>query len=97
MKELRGGQHFEESIIVKMQGLRVYINPVAAENHSGVGVFYSRREGGPYYRWQYKDGLGQWCCSRLRPEDFALHALCLARWKAVPVELQTSLIQHYME
>jgi hypothetical protein len=90
-------QHFEESKIVWMQGLRVYINPVDTDARNERGVFYSRRDDGPYYRWQYKDAPGQWCCSRVRPTDFVPHALSLARWKSVPVELQTSLVQHYLE
>jgi hypothetical protein len=80
-----------------MQGLRVYINTADAYEQNGHAVFYSRRDDGPYYRWQYKDVAGQWCCARLRATDLQPHALCLARWKSVPVELQISLVEHYVE
>jgi hypothetical protein len=80
-----------------MQGLRVYINPVDTDNKSEHGVFYSRRDDGPFYRWRYEGEAGQWCCSRVLRVEFAPGALCLARWKSVPTELQTSLGQHYVE
>jgi hypothetical protein len=80
-----------------MQGLRVYINPVDADARNEQEVFYSRRDDGPYYRWRYEVELGQWRCSRLRSTDLSPHALSLARWKAVPIELQTSLDKHYLE
>ena len=80
-----------------MQGLRVYINPVDMDTRNGHGVFYSRRDDGPFYRWRYEAELGQWCGSRLRQADLTTHALCVARWKAVPLELQTSLGQHYLD
>lgn len=99
MRKLDDIEHFEEPKIVWMQGLRVYINPVdtGTRNDNEHGVFYSRRDDGPYYRWQYNNEPGQWSCSRLRPTDFVPHALSLARWKSVPVELQTILVQHYLE
>jgi hypothetical protein len=80
-----------------MQGLRVYINPVDTDNHSAQVVFYSRRDDGPYYLWRYEGELKQWRCSRLRRPDLVPGALSLASWKSVPIELQTSLGQHYIE
>jgi hypothetical protein len=80
-----------------MHGLRVYINPVDADKQGASEVFYTRRDDGPLYRWQYTDGSGRWHCSRLRAMDFAPSALSPASWKAVPVELQASLVQHYLE
>jgi len=79
-----------------MSGLRVYINP---ENTSSgeQGTFYSRRADGPYYCWRYEAKQGQWCGSRVHPHDPVAKALCMARWKAVPAELQTRLGEHYME
>jgi hypothetical protein len=87
----------EETHIVWMQGLRVYINPVDASARNDHRVFYSRRDDGPYYRWQYKDGVERWRCSRLGTAERLPHALSLAPWKSVPVELQVSLVEHYLE
>lgn len=90
-------ERVEELKTVEMQGLRVYIKRVDADTNGERGVFYSRRDDGPYYRWRYEAQLGQWCGSRLRTSDLIPHAFCLARWKSVPLELQTSLVQHYLE
>src|SRR5260221_11714026 len=46
--------------IDKMNGLRVYINPHVKETCGGFGVFYSRRENGPYYRWAYEETVSLW-------------------------------------
>jgi hypothetical protein len=80
-----------------MNGLRVYIHPVGADVRAGHNLFYSRRAGGPYYRWLYEEALGQWQCSRVHLSDLTLRALCIASWKAVPTTLQTKLGEHYLE
>lgn len=78
-----------------MNGLRVYTNPQINETPGGRGVFYSRRENGPYYRWAYEDRLSQWCVARVQPSDFSPRMFCPANWKAVPVALQKSMVEHY--
>lgn len=80
-----------------MNGLRVYIHPVGTDTRFGNKMFYSRRAGGPYYRWFYEETLGQWQCSRVHLSDVTLRALCVASWKAVPTTLQTKLGEHYLE
>ena len=80
-----------------MNGLRVYFNPAGADAPSRQGMFYSRRAGGPYYRWFYEEAQGQWRCSRVQLPDWALKALCIANWKAVPTALQARLGEHYLE
>lgn len=80
-----------------MNGLRVYINQSGAERLSGQSVFYSRRADGPYYLWRYEEKLGQWCVSRMRPDDLSPKILCMASWKAVPSDLQAKLGEHYLD
>jgi hypothetical protein len=79
-----------------MNGLRVYVNTIDADTLSH-GVFYSRRDAGPYYRWRYEEKLGQWCGSRVQAADFAPRVLSMARWKIVPMKLQDKLSQHYLD
>jgi hypothetical protein len=83
--------------IDKMNGLRVYINPHVKETCGGFGVFYSRRENGPYYRWAYEETVSLWRVSRVSPSDFAPKALANANWKGVPAALQKSMVEHYQE
>jgi len=83
--------------IDKMNGLRVYINPHVKETCGGFGVFYSRRENGPYYRWAYEETVSLWRVSRVSPSDFAPKALSNANWKGVPAALQKSMVEHYQE
>ena len=80
-----------------MNGLRVYINSVGTDTLSGHGVFYSRREDGPYYLWRYEQEIGQWRGSRVRSYDLTPKALCVASWKVVPIALQARLGEHYLE
>jgi hypothetical protein len=80
-----------------MNGLKVYINPVDTNPTRGQGVFYSRRENGPYYRWRYEEGLGQWLFSRTHPSELMPHALSPANWRDVPTALQARLDEHYLE
>jgi hypothetical protein len=80
-----------------MNGLRVYINPNSTDTPSRLSVFYSRREDGPYYRWRYEEGLGQWLFSRVNSYDLPPKALCIASWTAVPTALRARLSEHYLE
>jgi hypothetical protein len=80
-----------------MNGLRVYFHPVGTDTTYGQRLFYSRRAGGPYYRWLYVESLGQWCSARVHLPELTLKALCIANWKAVPTALQTKLGEHYLE
>src|SRR6267142_2958579 len=81
----------------KMNGLRVYINPHVKETCGGFGVFYSRRENGPYYRWAFEDTVKLWRVSRVSLSDFSPKALSNANWKGVPAALQKSMVEHYQE
>jgi hypothetical protein len=81
-----------------MNGLRVYINPKSIDARDRYIVFYSRRADGPYYRWRYEEGLGQWLFARVTPSDALVpKALCIASWKSVPTALQARLNEHYLE
>ncbi|MGH9903173.1 MAG: hypothetical protein ACRD68_15305 [Pyrinomonadaceae bacterium] len=81
--------------IIKMSGLRVYIKPAAAGIVGEPGEFYSRRAGGPCYRWCYEEGAGCWRCSREQPRFLSIKALCAANWKTVPPALRERLDEHY--
>ena len=83
--------------IDKMNGLRVYINPQVKETCGGFGVFYSRRENGPYYRWAFEETVKLWRVSRVSPSDFSPKTLSNANWKGVPAALQKSMVEHYQE
>jgi len=83
--------------IDKMNGLRVYINPHVKETCGGFGVFYSRRENGPYYRWAFEESVELWRVSRVSLSDFSPKALSNANWKGVPAALQKSMVEHYQE
>jgi len=83
-----------------MNGLRVYINqvsPEAATPVNGQRVFYTRREDGPFYRWRYDEGPGQWIFSRVHSSDMIPKALSIASWTAVPTALRARLSEHYLE
>jgi hypothetical protein len=80
-----------------MNGLRVYINPDEANTLDYDSVFYSCREGGPYYRWRYEQSNGQWIFSRVQPVEFTIKSLSPANWKDVPAALQARLNEHYLE
>lgn len=80
-----------------MNGLKVYINPKDTDTPRDHGVFYSRRENGPYYRWRYEEGLGQWLFSRTHPSELMPNALAPANWRDVPTALRARLDEHYLE
>lgn len=87
----------EETKLIKRGGLRVYINPVGLDARGEPGVFYSRRECGPYYRWSIEDKSVRWRSSRVNPNALTLKAFCVASWTAVPPALQARLDEHYLE
>lgn len=80
-----------------MQGLQVYTDlnaPIgAATDHN----FYSRRSGGPYYRWRYEKVRSRWQWSRMDSVELEKTELVAAQWNAVPAELKLSLDEHYQE
>ena len=80
-----------------MNGLRVFVNTQMIETRGGYDVFYSRREGGPFYRWCYEEKLHQWRVARVQSSDFSPKILCAASWKGVPAALQRSMVEHYQE
>ena len=82
---------------IKVSGLRVYINPAGAELSDELGVFYSRREGGPFYRWSYDKAAECWRSSRVEPSVSAIKSLSVANWKIVPPALRARLDEHYLE
>jgi hypothetical protein len=101
MEEIREGRplmvHQEELKVKSMNGLRVYINPEVTEMSGGYGVFYSRREGGPYYQWRYEEKLSRWRGARVQSSDFSPRLLSTTNWKVVPPTLQKSMVEHYQE
>lgn len=80
-----------------MTGLRVYRNLQKSATHSAGRIFYTRRAGGPYYRWSYEELRGQWLPSRLHATDMESMELVHARWNNVPPALKSRLSEHYMD
>jgi hypothetical protein len=87
----------EEIKLIKKGGVRVYINPAGLNVPGEPGVFYSRRECGPYYRWSFGDESVRWRSSRVHPDALTLRAFCVASWNLVPPALQVRLDEHYSE
>ena len=83
--------------IVKLRGLRVYIDNMSLSSRSEPLVFYSRRADGPYYRWLYEPASGQWCCARVHLRELTLNELATTTWRNVPVALRARLNEHYLE
>jgi hypothetical protein len=83
--------------IIKIGGLHIYTHPVSAGLTDETGDFYSRREGGPFYRWRFEEESGRWCFSRVRPTTSTLRGFSAANWKVVPPALQARLDQHYLD
>ena len=81
--------------IVRMRGLRIYVNPIGVRAESV--IFYSRRADGPYYRWHYETESGQWCCSRVHLPVLTLRVLSVTTWRNVPSTLRARLTEHYLE
>ena len=78
-----------------MNGLRVYVDPRRSETRCA--VFYTRRAGGPYYRWQYEEFHGHWLGSRMHAFDLPVTELVSAAWKEIPAALKTTLDEHYVD
>ncbi|HYX28697.1 MAG TPA: hypothetical protein VE863_09025 [Pyrinomonadaceae bacterium] len=78
-----------------MVGLRVFTNCSTIESHGGRGVFYSRRDDGPYYRWSYYENRDEWQAGRVLPSRISQRELLMMTWKTVPERLQRSIIEHY--
>lgn len=87
----------EDIKLIKKGGLRVYINPAGMDVPGEPGVFYSRREEGPYYRWNFGDESVRWHSSRVYPSALTVKAFCVANWTNVPHSLQARLDEHYSE
>jgi len=73
-----------------MNDLRVYVDLKRSST-----VFYTRRAGGPYYRWRYEELRGQWLGSRMSASK--LLELVSTPWKEVPTALKSSLAEHYVD
>jgi hypothetical protein len=78
-----------------MNGLRVYIDLKSGETWRA--VFYTRRAGGPYYRWRYEELRREWLASRMHACELPLTELVSAPWKEIPAALKSSLEGHYVE
>jgi len=77
-----------------MNGLRVYVD---LERPAWCAVFYTRRAGGPYYRWRYEEPRGQWLGSRMHASELPVTELVSAPWKEIPAALKSSLNEHYVD
>ena len=78
-----------------MNGVRMFIRPDKAPVENN--VFYSQRNHGPIYRWQYEKTLAKWHVARVDISDWSLHELCIARWQSIPQNLKAQLSEHYVE
>ena len=78
-----------------MNSLRIYIDQKGRE--ASCAIFYTRRAGGPYYRWQYEELRGQWLGSRMHAFDLPVAELVSAPWKEVPAALKSTLDGHYVD
>ncbi|HEX8176461.1 MAG TPA: hypothetical protein VF543_15330 [Pyrinomonadaceae bacterium] len=87
----------EEIKLMKRGGLLIYINTAGPGGPGEPGVFYSRREGGPYYRWSFESESMRWRSTRVHPNASTLRSFSVANWNLVPPTLQASLNEHYSE
>jgi hypothetical protein len=87
----------EEIKIIKQGGLRIYINPAVLDGQRESGVFYSRFERGPFYRWSFGDESLRWRSERVHPSALTVKAFCAASWASLPPGLQARLDEHYSE
>lgn len=85
------------TVCVFMNGLQIYTNPSLVERPKSNGIYYSRRSGGPLYRWSYEEKLEQWRPVRMQSADSSAIDLSPSKWKSVPVALQIRLKDHYQE
>jgi hypothetical protein len=82
---------------MSMNGLRVYIHQKTAGTWCVDSIFYSRRGGGPYYRWRYEELRGCWLSSRVPAVELSVTELVSAPWKEVPAALKIRLDEHYVD
>ena len=80
-----------------MTGLRLFKDQKATLASAADFNFYSRRSGGPYYRWRYERVRSRWQWSRMHAFELEDRELVAAHWKALPAELKSSLDEHYLE
>ena len=78
-----------------MDGLRVYID--LKRSDTLCAVFYTRRAGGPYYRWRYEELRGQWLGSRMRDFELPVMELVSTPLREVPTALKSSIDEHYID
>ena len=78
-----------------MNGLTVYMD--LKKSDTLCTIFYTRRAGGPYYRWQYEEIRGKWRGSRMHSMELPVMQLVTTPWKEVPVALRSSLDEHYVD
>jgi hypothetical protein len=78
-----------------MNNLRIYIDQHRPDT-SGA-VFYTRRAGGPYYRWKYEELRGRWLGSRMHAFELPVTELVSAPWKEIPAALKSTLDGHYVD
>ena len=74
-----------------MRGLRVYI--IVGE----AMIFYSQRDSGPYYRWQFTEDAKRWHCSRVHPNELDHKELSFVIQKLLPKTLCQTLDNHYLD
>lgn len=75
-----------------MTGLRLFKDLKAPDSN-----FYSRRSGGPYYRWRYEKPRARWQWSRMHALELEERELVATRWEIVPAGLKVRLDEHYLE
>jgi hypothetical protein len=80
-----------------MTGLRLFKDLKATVASSADLNFYSRRSGGPYYRWRYEKVRSRWQWSRMCALELGDRELVAAHWNGLPAELKSSLSEHYVE
>ena len=80
-----------------MLNLRVYTDRWSAGAPGAGGVFYSRRAGGPHYRWWLdENGFGRWRFTRLHAAAWNPKVLSQLHQAEMPAALQARLAEHYM-
>ena len=78
-----------------MNGVTVFIELKSSDTL--YAVFYTRRAGGPYYRWRYEELHGKWQGSRIRAVELPGMDIVSTPWKEVPTALKSSLGEHYVD
>jgi len=80
-----------------VHGLQVYKDLNAPIGAAIDQNFYSRRAGGPYYRWRYEKVRSRWQWSRLEAHELEKTEMVPTHWNAVPAELKVRFDEHYQE